>query len=184
MAEWYTRIAGNVTGPHTTVEIIALAGSGRLTASDKVLKGTDGKWTPAGQVKGLTFGAPQAAGDDIQFDSLAELSSPASAVADAPPDASYREPTESTDAANKLRWYASAFRYGAILGVALAVISMQAAIAAENKTPAWLAAVTCATEAFLAFTISCTFNGFAEIVDDSRRQVRVLVELVNRTERR
>ncbi len=51
-ADWYCKIAGAELGPLSSQQLRALAADGRLRVDDEVCQG-QGKWVPAGRVKGL-----------------------------------------------------------------------------------------------------------------------------------
>jgi hypothetical protein len=52
-AAFYCTVDGEPAGPFTAEELKRLALEGKLSASDSVRKGADGKWVPASRVKGL-----------------------------------------------------------------------------------------------------------------------------------
>lgn len=59
--EWFCRIMGEVWGPMSAQELIAVARRGRLTRDDNVKRGSDGTWVRAEVVRGLFNSPPIAA---------------------------------------------------------------------------------------------------------------------------
>lgn len=59
-SEWFCRIMGDVWGPMSSQELIAVAQRGRLTRDDNVKRGNEGTWVRAELVRGL-FNSPPAA---------------------------------------------------------------------------------------------------------------------------
>ena len=53
--EWYCNIQNQEFGPLTSQKLVSLAKEGRLAPTDPVRLGTDGRWVPAGKVRGLRF---------------------------------------------------------------------------------------------------------------------------------
>ncbi len=62
-AEWFTRVGGVITGPHTPAALKALAACGALPPDGRVRRGPAGAWVRADGVTGLTFPDPPDAPD-------------------------------------------------------------------------------------------------------------------------
>ncbi|NQT14220.1 MAG: DUF4339 domain-containing protein [Planctomycetes bacterium] len=70
--DWYITRKGQVAGPYTSAKLKAMAETGRLTADTPVRKGTDGPWTPAREIEGLTV-PPQPAGSSAPIEEVREI---------------------------------------------------------------------------------------------------------------
>jgi hypothetical protein len=58
VARFYVQRGDETFGPFESLQLKQLADSGRVTASDMIRRGEDGKWYPASEVKGLFVGEP------------------------------------------------------------------------------------------------------------------------------
>ena len=64
-AEWFVRSADQEQGPISTQQLRQRAAAGEISADTPVRRGEDGKWMPAGRVKGLLSDSAAAAGDSV-----------------------------------------------------------------------------------------------------------------------
>lgn len=64
-AEWYVSQNGQQTGPFTPAQLKQMAATGNLTPTDLVTKAGSKQWTPAQQIKGLSFAGNSAVQADL-----------------------------------------------------------------------------------------------------------------------
>lgn len=65
-AVFFVQLAGKELGPFTSQELLTLAREGKLTPSEKVKKGPNGKWVEARCIRGL-FDAPGSGRSGLRF---------------------------------------------------------------------------------------------------------------------
>src|SRR5947208_3281654 len=65
-SEWYCQIDGRTTGTFTVEELLDMAASGRLKATDRVRRGRTGDWIDAHRLPGMNF--PAASPSAVQRD--------------------------------------------------------------------------------------------------------------------
>ena len=65
--EWYLKVADKEVGPLSARQLKAMADRGQITPGDPIRRGSEGRWDPAGRVKGLLpTGASSAGGAPAQ----------------------------------------------------------------------------------------------------------------------
>ena len=60
--EWYLKVADKEVGPLSARQLKAMAERGQITPGDPIRRGSEGRWVPAGTVKGLLTTPPSEAG--------------------------------------------------------------------------------------------------------------------------
>lgn len=71
--EWFCQLMGSELGPYSSMQLIDMARTHRITPEDLIRKGKIGEWVPAYRVRGLFEAASQPAptGDGVQVEAIA-----------------------------------------------------------------------------------------------------------------